>query len=335
MGWKQLLGRAVQTGLAAAVRAGLDAIPQGPAWSIERDGVVERVADGRLREYVRTGALGGLEFVRPEGGDWMPLFATALYQEEAGPGDPRARVVAALRAQALWVGVGAAVLPASLSVTWAVLGAAGVVAGTVGAIALGSWVVAAAAYGGWGLLTWRTASRALSWRPTAAIAPPVLPPRVPGPLGDALARLEAATEGRSELRDQLTALRADVARLATQQAGLASSCEPHEAAAVRAERDAVARRLAGAVEPGLRTALQAQHEACEHRLAAIHHATALLAEETARERTLIHQIEAVRTAVLTGGGADAGEIAGHLRGLSQRLAAEQEVRRAVQSRQPA
>jgi hypothetical protein len=154
-----------------------------------------------------------------------------------------------------------------------------------------------------------------SRRPQAAlpapepVAEPAAAARTPGFLADLDAALAALSRAAAERGlppgVDLPALRAAAASLHGRAEALAALGGEDDRVRLAAERDAARARAESAADPRTREALHAEAASAEERLAALERAADAAARLASRERTLLHQVEALRVSLLEAG-ADEG-----------------------------
>lgn len=293
-------------------------------WRIQDDDRVKEVDEATLRRRLRHGNLSGTELVRPPGADtWIALHDTPLFREEvAFTGDPW--VAARRRTIRDFLGH-FGVFAAVVAMLWLIQGS------FPGYLMWWGIFVAIHAFG-----TIPAALQLVRGRPTTARepVPPALPEAPPrsefrAAFDKALGALRTQLEATpSEDAPDLDGLRHAALDLDERGRQIAALADPDAEAQLARERDEVDARIAAAGSERSGEALEAQRAALDTRLAVISEAKDMLARVHARQRTLLHELEALRAELLQASlreGPEAPEMAEQVERLRKEAAASNEV----------
>jgi hypothetical protein len=293
-------------------------------WRIQDDEHIREIDEDDLRRRLRKGDLDGTELVRPPGAEaWVPLHDTALFREEVPfIGDPW--VAARRRSVQGFLGhLGS--FAVVLAMLW-------IITGAFPAYLL--W---------WGLFVALHGIRVIGpalelWRGHGEAAPePVATPAVPEPTRSEF--LQTFDQALDALRAQLQAspvdhapdldgLRKAAVDLDARGQQIVALADPEVEARLTKERAEVDEQLKAAGSERSSEALEAQRSALDTRLAAIAEARDVQIRLRARQRTLLHELEALRAELLRAAlreGPEGPELAEQVERLRRETAASEEV----------
>jgi hypothetical protein len=265
-------------------------------WLVQYGSDVKTVDEAGLRRLLRKGDLSGVELARPSTEpEWRPLHDWPVFREEVPVlGAPSAAARQRVQQKFLW----------HLAVFVAVVGGLTLSNGEFPLWGL-FWAVAIAGHArrAWPALT---AGRTASPEPvasTSAAGAPVQAATAAAPIEEAVPGLEAALEALEQTSQDPNGTAPDVAairRAATdlhdRRSALTRLCDPVEMQ--RLQGDLVQARARAASAPDARTseAFESEARAIQERLDSMSDAASAAARLEARERALLHQVEALRLA---------------------------------------
>jgi hypothetical protein len=260
-------------------------------WEVKQGRHVRGFSEQNLRELLRAGELTGAESARHQGGAWAPLYETSLFVAALpGVSSPRAlllrRTGGAVLAHLALMLIGSLLVGLPLlTLVWMVI-----------------WAAHAAREAPLIRSAWRAPWVASLTRPKATLRPPGL--------------REAAVElhqeaGAAELVAAVEELLAAGGALGDRIRALSRLASPTEIAGLEAQRDLVEGRLDSTRDARNRQVLSMELEAIVRRLGSLREAAAEVERLRGEERTLQHQMEALRVELVQR--SDVREAIGELR----------------------